>query len=144
MNHVILIGRLTRDPEKRSTQNGKNVTNMTLAVQRPFKNTDGYYDSDFIPCVVYGVIAENTAVYCHKGDLTAVSGRLQVRNYDDNNGVKHYVTEVIADKVMFLGQKKQEHNSENDIEVNATSNDPYADMGNEVQLDESDLPFDFN
>ena len=140
MNNVILIGRLTKDPEKRSTQN-TSVSNFTLAVKRPFKNVDGKYDSDFIPCVVYGVIADNTAIYCHKGSLAAVKGRLQVRNYDDNNGVKHYVTEVIAEKVMFLDSKAKE---QNDVETNEVTNDSYADMGEEIQLDESDLPFDFN
>lgn len=145
MNHVILIGRLTKDPEKRSTSDGLSVCSFSLAVQRPFKNSEGNYDADFIPCVVYKVIADNVSVYCHKGSLVAVKGRLNTRKWEDQESKTHFVVEVLAEKVMFLDSKKKEHNAENDIETNTSvENDPYADMGDEIQLDESDLPFDFN
>ena len=141
MNYVILIGRLTKDPEKRSTQgeNSVSVSKFTLAVQRPFKNVNGEYDCDFIPCVTYRVLADNTSIYCHKGSLVAVRGRLNVRNYEDENKIKHYVTEVMAEKVIFLDNKNKETTKKVEKQE-----DPYSQMGEEVELEESDLPFDFN
>ncbi len=106
LNRVILIGRLTRDPELRYTSNGQAVTNFTLAVDRPFTNQQGERDTDFIDIVTWRKLAEVCADYLVKGQLTAVEGRLQVRQYEvqtgDNKGQKRRVYEVVADNVRFL------------------------------------------
>ena len=104
MNQVILIGRLTKDPELRETSNGKPVASFTLAVD---KFGEG---ADFINCVVWNKQAENLAKYQKKGGQIGVSGRLQTRDYDDEKGNKRYVTEVIADSIEYLGAKKEESN----------------------------------
>lgn len=105
LNRIVLIGRLTRDPELRFTPNGKAVCSFTLAVDRPFANQDGNREADFINIVVWNKQGENCAQYLAKGRLAAVDGRLQIRSYDGNDGQKRYVTEVIADAVRFLSPK---------------------------------------
>jgi single-strand DNA-binding protein len=102
LNRVILIGRLTKDPELRYTPAGVAVTQFTLAVDRPFANQQKEREADFIPIVCWRQLAETCANYLRKGRLAAVEGRIQVRNYDNNEGKRVYVTEVIADNVRFL------------------------------------------
>ena len=106
LNHTVIIGRIVKDPELRCTDNGKKVTNLTLAVPRSFKNQSGEYDTDFINCVLWKGIAESTVEYCKKGDLVGVKGRLQTREYETEDLQKHQVTEVVAEKVTFLSSKK--------------------------------------
>jgi len=106
LNRVVLIGRLTKDPELRYTTTGKAVTGFTIAVDRTFKNQQGEREADFIPIVVWGPQAENCANYLSKGKLAAVDGRLQVRSYDGQDGQKRWVTEVIAENVRFLSPKE--------------------------------------
>lgn len=96
------IGRLVKDPENRYTPNGVSVTTFTVAINRPYKNAQGEKEADFIPVVTWRGLADNCAKYLAKGLQVAVSGRLQVRSYEDNSGKKRYVTEVIADEVQFL------------------------------------------
>jgi len=108
LNQVVLVGRLTSDPELETTESGKKVTYITLAVQRTFKNSDGIYEADFIRCILWNAIASNTTEYCHKGDIVGVKGRIQTGSYDDKDGNKKYTTEVIAEKVTFLSSKKTE------------------------------------
>ena len=108
LNHTVLIGRIVRDPELKLTDNGKKVTNLTLAVPRSFKNQSGEYDTDFINCVLWKGIAESTVEYCKKGDLVGVKGRLQTREYETEEQEKRQVTEVVAEKVTFLSSKRQE------------------------------------
>lgn len=105
LNRIILIGRLTKDPELRYTPNGKAVAGFTLAVDRPFKNQQGEREADFINIVVWGAQAENCANYLSKGKLAAVDGRLQIRSYDGQDGQKRWITEVVADNVRFLSPK---------------------------------------
>lgn len=136
MNNVILIGRLTKDSELRFTENEKKVGNFTLAINRDYKNTNGEYETDFINCVVFGEQAETLNKYTQKGDLIGVQGRLQTRNYEDKEGKKHYITEVLVNKVQFLSTKNAQKN-ENNVE----SSDPYVEMGNKVAFDEDSLPF---
>lgn len=107
LNRVILIGRLTRDPELRYTPAGVAVTQFTLAVDRPFSSGQGEREADFIPVVTWRQLAETCANYLRKGRLTAVEGRIQVRNYENNEGKRVYVTEVIADNVRFLESNKE-------------------------------------
>ena len=106
LNQTVIVGRLTKDPELNQTESGKKVTNITLAVPRSYKNTSGEYDTDFISCVLWQGIAENTTEYCKKGDLVGVKGRIQSRNYEDEYELPRTSMEVIAEKVTFLSSKK--------------------------------------
>jgi len=114
MNRIILIGRLTRDPELRYTQSGLAVTRFTLAVDRPFKGQDGRKEADFIDCVVWRAQAETVANYLDKGRQAAVEGRLQIRPYETQDGQKRKATEVICDRVEFLGSRSEGHSSTGD------------------------------
>ncbi|MFA5603624.1 MAG: single-stranded DNA-binding protein [Bacilli bacterium] len=105
LNQTVIVGRLVREPELRETENGTKVTNITLAVPRSYKNTDGEYETDFISCVLWKGIAENTVEYVKKGDLLGVKGRLQTRSFQVDDSSKKQVTEVIAEKVTFLSSK---------------------------------------
>lgn len=107
LNRIILIGRLTKDPELRYTQSGKAVCAFTLAVDRPYLANNGNREADFINIVVWNKTAENCAQYLAKGKLAAVDGRLQIRSYDGQDGQRRYVTEVIADNVQFLSPKSE-------------------------------------
>lgn len=102
MNRVVLVGRLTRDPELRYTPSGVAVANFTLAVNRTFTNQQGEREADFINCVVWRRPAENVANYLKKGSLAGVDGRIQTRNYEGQDGRRVYVTEVVAESVQFL------------------------------------------
>lgn len=108
LNQVVLVGRLTKDPEVVTTESGKKASTITLAVQRTFKNTEGLYETDFINCVLWDAIAANTQEYCRKGDIVGVKGRLQVRTYEDKENKTHQKIEVVAEKVTFLSNKKDD------------------------------------
>ncbi|HDT9193057.1 TPA: single-stranded DNA-binding protein, partial [Listeria monocytogenes] len=97
MNRVVLVGRLTKDPELRYTPAGVAVATFTLAVNRPFKNGQGEQEADFIQCVVWRKPAENVANFLKKGSLAGVDGRVQTRNYEGNDGKRVYVTEIVAE-----------------------------------------------
>ena len=107
LNQLVVIGRLVRDPELRKTENGKNVTNITLAVPRSYKNPNGEYDTDFIDCVLWSTVAKSTTEYCKKGDLLGVKGRIQTRRIETEDEKTKQVTEVVAEKVTFLSSRKQ-------------------------------------
>ncbi|WP_039241185.1 single-stranded DNA-binding protein [Clostridium botulinum] len=118
MNRVVLIGRTTKDPELKFTPGaGKAVTTFTLAVNRKYKK-DGQQEADFIPIVVWGKIAENTANYVSKGSQVGVSGSIRTRSYEAKDGTRRYVTEIIADEVQFLDSKNKLSNENNDGEIN--------------------------
>ena len=104
MNRVVLVGRMTRDPELRRTNTGSAVTSFTLALNRNYQSADGV-QADYIPCVVWNKAAENVEKYCSKGSLVGVEGRLRSRNYDNAQGQKVYVVEVVCDSVQFLETK---------------------------------------
>ena len=153
MNRAIIIGRLTKDPESRTTSSGIASTTFTVAVNRPFTSQNGEREADFLNCVAWRKQAENIAKYCTKGSQVAVEGRIQTRTYDAQDGSKRYVTEIIADNVTFLGSKggssmpsnnyegNNNSNSSKDIQTTDLNNDPYANMGEEVALSDDDLPF---
>lgn len=107
LNKVILIGRLTKDPEERSTASGISVTNFTLAVDRPFLNAKGEREADFIRVVTWKRLAENCSKYLSKGSLVGVEGRLQVRTYQTPEGQNRTVSEVVANNVQFLSKNKE-------------------------------------
>ena len=149
LNRVILIGRLTRDPELRYTPTGIAVTQFTLAVDRPFTNSQGEREADFIPIVTWRQLAETCANYLRKGRLTAVEGRIQVRSYDNNEGRRVYVTEVVADNVRFLESIRNDDSSgggsygNRDLPFNRddSKQDPFANDGSPIDLSDDDLPF---
>lgn len=105
MNSVMLVGRLAQNIEVKKLDSGKEVTKIVLAVNRGYKNQDGIYETDFIDCILWDLLAKNTCEYCKKGDTIGVRGRLQVSTYEKEN-VKHYVLEVIAERITFLASKK--------------------------------------
>lgn len=105
INQVTLVGRLTRDPELKWTPDGKAVLNVTLAVNRHYKNASGDFDADFVHCALWGKTAENTSNYCRKGSVIGVTGRIQTRHYENQEGKRVYVTEVVAEGVRFLSSK---------------------------------------
>lgn len=131
MNKIILIGRLTKDPDLRYTQNGKAVCSFTLAVDRPYTNQEEK-EADFINIVAWNKSGENAAKYLAKGRQAAVEGRLQIRTYDGDDGKKRWVTEVVADRVEFIGGSGG---------GGAKKADDLEDFGYEVQFDESEVPF---
>ncbi len=106
LNQTVLVGRLVKDPELRETDSGNKVTNITLAVPRNYKNINGEYDTDFISCVLWKGIAENTATYVKRGDLVGIKGHIQSRNIELDNDIKKSIVEVVAEKVTFLSSKK--------------------------------------
>ena len=105
MNNVVLVGRLTSNPEV-VDKSGKKVISVNIAVSRNYKNSDGIYETDFIKCVLWNAIADATSEYCKVGDVVGIKGRLQSSNYEDENGKKHYAMEVVAEKITFLSSKK--------------------------------------
>jgi single-strand DNA-binding protein len=111
MNRVVLVGRLTKDPELRYTQSNKAVATFTIAVNRQFTNANGEREADFINCVVWGKPAENVSRYMKKGGQVGVDGRMQTRNYQANDGTRRYVTEVVAESVQFLESRNARENS---------------------------------
>jgi len=134
MNKVALVGRLTKDPEVRYTANNQTpVAKFTIAVNRMFKQ-EGQPDADFIPIVVWGKPAENCGKYIGKGRLVAVAGKIQTRSWDDQEGKRHFTTEVIADEVHFL-DKASDMNKGSDSDVKKESNDFHPVEGDD------DLPF---
>ena len=107
MNQVVLVGRLTKDPEVVDID-GKKKTAIVVAVQRPFKNPDGLYETDFIRCVLWNSVATNTSEYCKGGDIIGVKGRIQTGSYEDDEKNRRYIREVIAERVSFLSNKRVE------------------------------------
>ena len=107
LNRIVIIGRLTRDPELKTTTNSIAVATFTLAVDRTYKSASGERETDFIPVVVWRQQAEACAQYLAKGKLAAVDGRLQVRHYEDKDGNKRTIAEVVADNVRFLSPKSE-------------------------------------
>lgn len=106
INQVTLVGRLTKDPELRYTPEGHAVSNVTVALNRSFRNNEGQYAADFVQCTIWKKTAENTAQYCRKGSIVGITGRIQTRNYENQEGKKVYVTEVVAENVRFMDTNK--------------------------------------
>lgn len=167
MNRVVLVGRLTKDPELRYTPNGVAVATFTLAVGRTFTNQQGEKETDFINCVVWKRPAENVANFLKKGSLAGVDGRIQTRNYEAKDGKRVYVTEVLAESVQFLepkssasgdrggsgsyNEQREQGNPFNNNNQNQRQNDtnkgytrvdedPFANNG-QIDISDDDLPF---
>ncbi|MFI8687660.1 single-stranded DNA-binding protein [Rossellomorea sp. NPDC077527] len=105
INQVTLVGRLTKDPEARKTMEGRSVLSVTIAVNRPYKNQQGQVDTDFVLCTIWNRAADNTEKYCRKGSVIGVTGRIQTRYFENDQGKRIYVTEVVAENVRFLDSK---------------------------------------
>lgn len=105
LNQLILVGRLTKDPEIIESENGIKRSIINVAVSRSYKNSDGLYETDFFNCILWNGIAESTCEYCHKGDVVGIKGRLQSSNYEKDGETK-YSIDIIAEKVTFLSSKK--------------------------------------
>ena len=161
MNKVFLIGRLTRDPELRYTGNNTAVASFSVAVNRNFTNQAGEREADFINVVVWRKQAENVKNYLSQGSQVAIDGRIQTRSYDDNNGQKRYVTEVVADNVEFLGTRSSnqqqgqvqgsnnqpqeptpyDFGNSNDNKTIDVDNNPFADFGSSIEISDDELQF---
>lgn len=170
MNKAILIGRLTKDPEVRYTSSNRAVCQFTIAIDRPFTNqASGQREADFINVVAWDRTGENVGKFMTKGRLIAVEGRIQTRNYENNEGRRVYVTEVVASNVQFLESKNatttnnsfnsmpeppaektpydfandNDTSSNNNKETNTidTEEDPFAAFGEQVEISDNDLPF---
>lgn len=138
MNNVVLIGRLTKDADLRYTSNGVATANFTLAVERAFSNASGEKETDFINCVVWRKPAETLSSYTKKGSKIAVRGRMQTRNYENKQGQKVYVTEVVVEEFTFLDSKK---NSEDKPYQNSKTTDPFENKVLPIDISEDDMPF---
>ena len=148
LNRIILIGRLTQDPEMKYTNTGKAVVNFTLAVDRPFTQRGKEKETDFIRIVAWDKLAELTAQYLHKGRLAAVEGRLQLRQYEDKEGRKVSIAEVVADNVRFLDRASDDNGNGNHsgggghTSSSTYRDDPFADpFSGGVDITDDDLPF---
>ncbi len=148
INKVVLTGRLTRDLELKTTQSGLSVASFTIAVNRQFTDSQGKREADFINCVIWRKAAENLCKFTHKGSLIGSDGRLQTRSYDNNNGQKVFITEVVVDNFALLESKGQTNNqsSNNGYSNNITANtaaepDPFAGSGDSISISDDDLPF---
>ena len=157
MNKVFLIGRLTRDPELRYTGSNTAVATFSIAINRNFTNSQGEREADFINIVVWRKQAENVKNYLQQGSQVAIDGRIQSRSYEDKEGQKRYVTEVVADNVEFLGSKNSANNSntkENNNEPTPydfgdkdepkgtdVESNPFADFGSSIEISDDELPF---
>lgn len=164
INNVTIIGRTTKDIELRATSSGTNNASFSLAVERNFKNANGEKETDFINCVAWRKTAEIVAQYAPKGSMIGVRGRIQTRNYENNQGVRVYVTEVVADEIQLIDTRNNNqgvnanyyHSNENNGGFNGgqqqssvNTNDPFQNSvqggfnmnNNALEVDSSDLPF---
>lgn len=161
LNRVVLVGRLTKDPDLRYTANGVAVANFTLAVNRPFSNQQGEREADFINCVVWRRPAENLANFMNKGSLVGVDGRIQTRNFEGQDGKRVFMTEVVADSVQFLESKggggsssskggqgsagyNPDYNQNQSFNQNnnqSNEKNPFENNGEPIDISDDDLPF---
>ena len=136
MNRVVLVGRLTRDPELRTSGNGNSFVNFTIAVNRTFASSNGEREADFINCVAWRNTADFITKYTHKGNKIGVTGSLQTRTYDAQDGTKRYVTEVVADEAELYTPK-----SENENKPKTEAQAKQETMQNFEPIDDQNLPF---
>jgi len=157
LNRVVLVGRLTKDPDLRYTASGVAVANFTLAVNRPFSNQQGEREADFINCVVWRRAAENLANYMRKGSMVGVDGRVQTRRYEGQDGKTVFVTEIVAESVQFLETKGSSQNkgqgspdfqptqnrnqNQNQNQQSPNQENPFGNSGEPIDISDDDLPF---
>lgn len=136
INNVTLVGRMTRDAELRYTPQNQAVATFSLAVNRNFKNQNGEYEADFINCVIWRQQAENLANWAKKGTLIGIIGRIQTRNYENQQGQRVYVTEVVADSFQLLESQKERGD-----QSQGNSQPDFTRQADPLNIEESDLPF---
>lgn len=155
MNHSSLIGRLTKDVDLKYTPQGKAVGTFTLAVNRNFKNASGEIEADFLMCQIWEKRAENFANFTRKGSLVGIEGRIQTRNYENNQGQRVYVTEIIVSDFTLLESKNDSQGARNNGQSgqrntqsnqggyggNNQSSDPFSSHGQSIDISDDDLPF---
>lgn len=160
INNVVVVGRLTRSVDLRYTSNGTAYASFTLATDRDFKNQNGEKETDFINCVMWRKAAENFANFTHKGSQVGIEGRIQTRNYENQQGQKVYVTEVLAENFSLLEPRNATSRLEGDRDSfngghvntfngkkntntsgNFAKNDPFTGRGDVIDVLDSDLPF---
>lgn len=164
INNVTIIGRTTKDIELRATSSGTNNASFTLAVERNFKNANGEKETDFINCVAWRKTAEILAQYAPKGSMIGVRGRIQTRNYENNQGVRVYVTEIVADEIQLIDTRNNNQGANASYYQNGANNsgfngsqqqsngfgsDPFQSgtqtafnmNNNTLEVDDSDMPF---
>lgn len=141
VNNVVLVGRITRDIELKATSNGRELVNFSIAVNRNFKNAQGGYDADFINCVAFGQTAKFMSMYLAKGRLISVTGRISTRNYENNQGQRVYVTEIIADNVSGLDSQRRDDNQQNyNNQGNDFNQQPNYNSGPESFIQQNSQP----
>ena len=159
INRTVLVGRLTRDPELKYTNSGRAVASFNIAVNRQFTNSQGEREADFINCVIWNKTAENFCNFTHKGSLVGIDGRIQTRSYDNQQGTRVYVTEVVAENFSLLESKNSSQNEQfeqNRPQNNGQNyqnkqngqsspsrnpNDPFTNGGQGIDINDDDLPF---
>jgi|SRR5690554_5077447 len=137
INNVVLVGRLTRDPELKKTQSGVSFVNFTVAVNRTYTDQSGERQADFISCVVWRAQADNLARYMRQGSLIGIEGRIQTRTYESEQGTR-YITEIVANSIQFLETKSTQ--SQQQSSQSSKNNDDYYDVSQDIITDD-DLPF---
>lgn len=160
MNRVMLVGRLTRDPELRTTPSGLAVTRFSVAVSQNFTNRNGERGTDFINCVAWDRQADFVSRYCKKGSLVSVEGRISTGNYTAQDGTKRYTTDVVCEQINFLSRSSNDNSRtdnnnntgnpqrevpdmpmDNPMETADLTEDPFKSFGEEITLSSDDLPF---
>lgn len=150
INNVVLVGRLTKDPDLRYTASGNAVSTFTLAVNRNFTNQSGNREADFINCVIWRKSAETLANYAKKGTLLGVTGRIQTRNYENQQGQRVYITEVVAENFQLLESRHEAENRQNSNKTDQIDIDDQEEPidltknaldGINIDISDDDLPF---
>lgn len=152
INRSVLVGRLTRDPELRYTNGGAAVATFTIAVNRQFTNQSGEREADFISCVIWRKAAENLTNFTHKGSLIGIDGHIQTRNYENQQGTRIYVTEVVVDNFSLLESRAEsEHHQSANSNGHSSNNsnnrkydnnqNQYGNNGGQIDISSDDLPF---
>lgn len=146
INSVVLVGRLTKDPELKYTQGGTAVCRFTLAVNRTFTNQQGQREADFVNCVTWRKTAEATANHLRKGSQTGIVGRIQTSNFEGKDGNRVFMTEVVAESVQFLEPKRNDAgppqgNQEQGAPPQYSNEDPFSTNGGPIEVSDDDLPF---
>ena len=142
MNQIFLRGNLTRDVELRTTESGKNKATFGIAARREYKNSEGKYDADFFDVEAWGTLADTIAKYLHKGSGIFLRGHIQTGSYDKEDGTRIKTYSVVVESMEFDRKvESKESESSNEVESKNSEYDPYEAMGQQIQIDDNELPF---
>ena len=140
LNRIILMGRLTKNPDVRVTPSGEPITRFSIAVNRPYKNQEGKYEADFINAVAFKKTAEIAGNNLNKGNRVLVEGRLEIRQYQAKDGTKRSITQVVADRIEFIESKAKGTSTRSAQQTAYTKQEPMQSFGSEIGFDE-EIPF---